>query len=209
MVHHDWDPNDPADPVFIVLPDGNLSLAYQQPTSPSQKSIALTETNTPGSPRARPRFRLPLLAPASIRSCICAATPPQRAYSADSSSPRDTAVEAARAEGSSDSLEEAVTLAQAATGSLDLDAERGRDQRRSGRGRSRSHSTRSHSMLHARRGASSSMCRSRRRATTEVVRSPLTTILSQTQSYHGFCRDSCFYALPLWQARDALVTSVP
>lgn len=158
-MHHDWDPSDPADPVFIVLPDGGLSLAYQQPTSPSQKSIALTEATMAGSPRAQPRCRLPLLTPASIRSCICAASPPQRAYSADSDSIRDA--EAAGAENSSGSLEHIVTLAQAATGSLEPDAERpGRERRRSMSGpvRRRSRSTADHSMHHGRRGEASPPC---------------------------------------------------
>lgn len=159
VVHHDWDPSDPADPVFIVLPDGGLSLAYQQPTSPSQKSIALTEATMSGSPRAQPRCRLPVLTPAAIRSCICTASSPQRAYSADSGSTREG--EAVGAENSAGSLEHTVTLAQAATGSLEPDAEQpGRERRRSASGpaRRRSRSTADHSTQHSRRGEASTPC---------------------------------------------------
>ena len=166
VVHHDWDPSDPADPVFIVLPDGGLSLAYQQPTSPSQKSIAVTDRTNPGSPRSQPRCHLPMLAPASIRSCICAPSPAQRAYSADSGSLRDadspTDFDAAPSQDGNGAVPQPVTLAEAATGSIELDTgpseQRGRTWSSSTPSRRRSRSARHASAQHARRGVLPAAC---------------------------------------------------
>eukprot|EP00892_Ulva_mutabilis_P001648 jgi/Ulvmu1/11484/UM077_0033.1 len=127
VVQHDWDPSDPADPVFIVLPDGGLSLAYQQPVSPSQKSIPLTEHTTPASPRNQLLCRLPLF-PASIRSCVCAPSSAQRAYSADSGTPGSigpaTDWDSNRSQDISDSALQPAALADEAPASRRRSAER-------------------------------------------------------------------------------------
>ena len=67
VVQHEWDPNNPDDPVFLVQPDGGVGLAYQIPGTPSAKSVSL---GTFAERQRPPRARL-----AALRSCACMATP--------------------------------------------------------------------------------------------------------------------------------------
>jgi hypothetical protein len=68
VVQHEWDANNPEDPVFLVQPDGGLGIGYQPPCTPSSKSALqqpFTEQQTRNS-----RGRL-----AALRSCACMAAP--------------------------------------------------------------------------------------------------------------------------------------
>lgn len=68
VVQHDWDPNNPDDPVFLVQPDGGVGLAYQVPGTPSAKSMQLESTPTHRRSSARGRLH-------ALRACTCMAAP--------------------------------------------------------------------------------------------------------------------------------------
>lgn len=68
VVQHEWDPNNPDDPVFLVQPDGGVGLAYQIPGTPSAKSVSL-------GPFAERQRRTPRERLAALRACTCMAAP--------------------------------------------------------------------------------------------------------------------------------------